>query len=312
MKRPFNFKMFEINLAKNQKGITKVAINPWNSEIVAISTWESTVELYSTTNGQNIQIFHFEAPQMDLTWVNKSTIASVGSDGHVNLNGQMIGSHKAPASSILYLSSLNVIASGSYDGTLKLWTIFPSSLQATINLPLKILSMTSLHSIIYCACQEKDIFSINPTTHKFNHLPPHVRYHIKQIISNEKSDSLIVSTYSGRIVVLYPEEGDNRETIVFKAHEKKESNSTTVYPVNATVINPITGELVSGGSEGMIYVFNIETKRKIKNISNHPCQTGISSLSYSSDASKLAIAVSYGWEMGNIPHAQPQLFILSS
>ena len=300
--------MINVKLDNPNAGITKIMINPWNSEQIAISTWESNVEIYSTITGKLIQKFKFQAPQMDITYCTQAIIASVGADGHVNLNGQEIGRHNAPASCVSYLPSQGLIATGSLDGVLKLWRYTSSELYLTVELPMKIFCMTVLHSTIYCGCKEKDIFSINPLDGSYKHLPSYVKYHIRKLSSCEKTDSLIITTYSGRILVAYPE--DNRDFISFHAHEKKEKNMLTLYPVNAAIVSPLTGQLFSGGSDGMVSVWNIETKSKIRVLDGQPAPTGIASLSFSTDGSKLAVAYSYGWEMGDIEHPPDRVLIV--
>ena len=261
--------MIDVHLDNPKNGITKIMINPWNSEQMAISTWGSTVELYSTIHGTLIQKYNFQSPQMDITYCTQGIIASVGADGLIHLNGQEIGRHNAPISCISYLPSHHLIATGSLDGILKLWRFPSSELYMTIELPMKIFCMTTLNSIIYCGCKEKDIFSIDPSNGTFKQLPSYAKYHIRKLSSCEKTDSLIISTYSGRIIVVYPKEGDKRNFISFHAHEKKEKNLITLFPVNATIVNPLTGQLFSGGSDGMVSVWNVETKTKMRVFSQH-------------------------------------------
>ena len=97
-------------------GISSIKINPHNSNILAISTWNGFVDIYDIRSSNRKDRTNLKCPQLALQWISDSNIASAGADGIIYVNGVQIGFHDAPISSLCLSETNHILASGSYDG----------------------------------------------------------------------------------------------------------------------------------------------------------------------------------------------------
>lgn len=68
-----------------------------------------------------------------------------------------------------------------------------------------------------------------------------------------------------------------------------------------------TGAFATGGSDAFISIWDIPSKKRIKQFSKYP--SSIAALSFNCDGSQLAIASSYCFEEGEKDHAPDSIFI---
>ena len=92
-----------------------------------------------------------------------------------------------------------------------------------------------------------------------------------------------------------------------------EASQKIVYPVNALCFQPKTDYLATGGTDGVVYIWDVKKKRKLQSLMDDekgvPFGTSISSISFSNDGNTLAVAVSYCFENGPIEHEPDRLII---
>jgi WD40 repeat protein len=96
-------------------------LNPYYQEQVAISTWNYSARVYSTTNGNLTKEYNFSSPQLCIDLTNTSQVISGGADGCVSMNVVYLGMHNSPIFSLCFVEETGFIASGSFDVILKLW-----------------------------------------------------------------------------------------------------------------------------------------------------------------------------------------------
>ncbi|CAN0504267.1 unnamed protein product, partial [Ectocarpus sp. 12 AP-2014] len=89
----------------------------------------------------------------------------------------------------------------------------------------------------------------------------------------------------------------------FKCHRKGDQ----VFPVNAMAFHPVYGTFASGGCDKMVNIWDGKNKKRLWQSSAY--NTGISSLSFNHDGTRLAIASSYTFEQGAIAHPKDQIFV---
>lgn len=82
-----------------------------------------------------------------------------------------------------------------------------------------------------------------------------------------------------------------------------------VYPANAIAFHPLQGTFASGGSDGVVNVWDGRNQKKLAKLADYP--TSVSALSFNSNGSLLAVASSYVYEEGEEKmHEKPdQLFV---
>jgi WD40 repeat protein len=103
-------------------GISCCRFNPWNEDILAISTWDGTIECYNASDGRAIQSpTAVPCPQFAVEWLDRSRYASGGADGVLYINGIRADTHDSPISSLSFISAGSLLVSGSWDGAVKFW-----------------------------------------------------------------------------------------------------------------------------------------------------------------------------------------------
>lgn len=113
----------------------------------------------------------------------------------------------------------------------------------------------------------------------------------------------IKTSFAGRVAVEYIDSDPEiqKKKYAFKCHRIKEGpgGSELIYPVNSLVVHPVYGTMASGGSDGLVNIWDISNKKRMSQFKRQP--TTISSLDFSKDGKALAIAVSYLFEREDQP-----------
>lgn len=297
----------ECSLENSGKGISSSQFNPWNDEMIAITTWDGSVEYFDASSGFQSNYYSIEEPQLCLAWIDANSVVTGGARGTLSINGDEIGHHDKGVSCVSYVtdSESEIIVSGSWDGMLKCWDPKSNSLICDLNTKMKINCMTNAppQSII-CGCNENVILTYD--TRKLDVCQTRKRinsYQIRSIAANETF--LAIGFYEGRVSIESRELEE--ESFSFKAHIVKEEDGISyVYPVNALAFDPTTGYLATGGSNGVVIIWNIIDHSKVLELPKKT--TSVSSISYNKKG-YISTAISYCWEKGDIEPTDDYLYI---
>ena len=299
------FEPIECKLLSNN-GITQVNFNPFNDELLSISTWNKTLEIYNSNTGENITSYSFDSPQLCNIWVDINMCASGGADGIISINSVKLGSHNSSISSLNYISNSKTLISSSFNGLLKIWNIKTKKLINELKLDYKIYSIHLLpNNNILLNCSERILYSFNlENLNEFIISKSPLQYNTSCLATNK--NSIAIGSFEGRIAIEYIEE--KKRNYAFKAHYEIKEENRYIYPVTCLLFNPKNDYLATSGSDGKVLIWNLEQKRKVSEFG--PFHTSISSISFSSNGDKLAISISYGFEKGEIGLINDQLLIV--
>lgn len=302
-------------------GISCIQINPWNPGILLLSTWNGFIDIYDINSRALNERIRLNCPQLAVEWISANSYASGGADGIVYINGVQIGYHNSPISSLAFSAKNYILASGSYDGVVKFWNSRNNELITEFATNDKIYCMAAAPpNNIVCGCLESRVISLNCTTFKYEFVKTMTHdYHTRQIAACESA--IATSVVEGRIGIVDLKDPTNK--YAFKAHlseskgesgfQMSEASQKIVYPVNALCFQPKTDYLATGGTDGVVYIWDVKKKRKLQSLLDDekgvPFGTSISSISFSNDGNTLAVAVSYCFENGPIEHEPDRLII---
>lgn len=305
-------------------GISRIQINPWNPSILAISTWNGFIDIYNINSRSRAQRTNLKCPQLAVEWISANDYASGGADGIVYVNGVQIGFHDSPISSLAFSVKNHILASGSYDGVVKFWNPKTSELIFEFTTDDKIFCMAAAApNNIVCGCLESRVISLDCITFKDELVKTMTHgYNTRQITACESA--IATSVVQGRIAIVNLNDQANK--YAFKAHlsepkgesalQMSEISPKCVYPVNALCFQPGTDFLASGGTDGVVHIWDIKKKRKLQTLMDEengiPFNTSISSISFSNNGDTLAVAVSYCFENGPVQHAPDRLIIYTN
>ena len=303
---------FEIPL-RNVDGISCIKTNPWRNSLLAISTWNELVNIYDIQRREIIESREIRCPQLAVEWISEGDYASGGADGIVYINGVQIGYHNAAISGMAFCESRHILATSSYDGFVKFWNTRTKSFITDFDTRDKVFSIAYVPTNFFvCGCTENRMIMLNIDTHESNVYNTLTHgYNTRYICSCETM--IAVSVAQGRITIINPK--DTSKKYAFKAHIDEKSDSKIVYPINAMCFQPKTNYLATGGTDAIIYIWDVINKCKIDTLfdeNGDHFQTSISSLSFTRDGHYLVAAISYCFEQGSIDHAPDRIVVYES
>jgi len=115
----------------------------------------------------------------------------------------------------------------------------------------------------------------------------------------------VVGSTEGRVAVEYlaEDEGGQSRKYAFKCHRQGD----LVFPVNALAFHPVYGTFASGGADGVVNIWDGENRKRLSQFHQYP--TSVADVCFSHDGGLLAIAASYTFERGQVPHPADNVYI---
>ncbi|KAK1080626.1 hypothetical protein LTR33_005383 [Friedmanniomyces endolithicus] len=254
----------------------------------------------------------------------------------INLESQeqtVLSTHEAACNKVAYSREQGIVLSTSWDST---FHVYNTSTNQFLRVPLPAkpfaLGLTATRAII--AMAERKIFvydlqalrmlvdqagrSANGTgpNHDVTEIVPwqqresSLKFMTRAIACMPDGEGFATSSIEGRVGVEWLEAGEQGKTYAFKCHrqtttaavgigedeEEEQKEVDVVYPVNALAFHPLHGTFATGGGDGVVCVWDAQTKRWVR---QYPRLAAcVAALDFSSDGRFLAIGVSPGFEDG--------------
>eukprot|EP01040_Poterioochromonas_malhamensis_P021812 gene21812-26401_t len=157
---------------------------------------------------------------------------------------QNIGSHDAPIKSIKYLPDRNVVVTGSWDKTLRVWDMRQPNPVAKIQLSDRVYAMDAKGqaAVVGTADRMVHVFDMNSGSLVVSYKSP-LQYQTRTISIFTDTQGYAIGCIEGRIALEYFDEAQNKgktttqttrtnpKSFAFKCH--RDSTSNSVYPINA-------------------------------------------------------------------------------
>ncbi|KAJ1972051.1 mitotic spindle checkpoint protein Bub3, partial [Dimargaris verticillata] len=93
----------------------------------------------------------------------------------------------------------------------------------------------------------------------------------------------------------------------FKCHRQVVQSVDVVYPVNAVAFHPIHGTFATGGSDGVVNIWDGLNKKRLRQYAKYP--SSIASLAFSANGQWLAVASSYTFDEGEKERAPEAIYL---
>ena len=286
--------------------VQRVRFGQVDSQHLLTASWDSTVRLYDVVANQlRLQYLH-EGPVFDVTFQGNNVCWSAGADKKVkkfDFQTQVditVGQHSEPVRSIEFIPDVNLIASGSWDASLKLWDprLSDASNQSCVakhELADKVYSMSVCGNKLIVALAGRRVAIWDLRNMTCVQRESQLKYQTRCVEAFADQRGYVVSSIEGRVAVEYldPSPEIQRQRYAFKAHRNKDpaTGLEFVYPVNAVSFHRKFNTFATGGSDGHVSIWDGKNKKRLVQFHRYP--TSISSLSFSPDGSTLAIACSY-------------------
>ncbi|XP_070541282.1 mitotic checkpoint protein BUB3-like [Ptychodera flava] len=298
-------------------GISAVKFGPNTSQFLLVSSWDSTVRLYDiSANIMRTKYTHSD-PVLDCCFHDQTHTYSGGLDHNlkmfdINSNTETtVGNHDAPIRCVEFCPEVNVIVTGSWDQTVKLWDPRTPCNAGSFSQPDKVytLAVCGDRLVVGTAGRKVLVWDLRNMGYVQQRRESSLKYQTRCIRCFPNKQGYVLSSIEGRVAVEYldPSPEVQKKKYAFKCHRLKVDGVERIYPVNAISFHSSHNTFASGGSDGFVNIWDGFNKKRLCQFHRYP--TSISSLSFSHDGSVLAIASSYMYEQGEQEHPEDAVYI---
>lgn len=286
-----------------EDGVTSVAFSRKSSNLLACTSWDSTLRVFDSASDKLIQCFNLGHPVMDCCWNADDSKIYVGClDGSVSScdlrdgSHQQIGSHKNAAKCVRLFSngSCNLLFSGGWDGQIVAWDLSSNSMISQKNVddsaPIKVLTMDcSLTSLVVGLSDRRilifdlrTLVSAEPNIISTIFTNPQIREsslahqtrcvccfpdQLSPADQRYESAGFATSSIEARVAIdfLSPTEASQARKFAFKAHRQQNASTgkTVLYPINALAFHPVHGTFATGGCDGVVSLWDKVAKKRL-------------------------------------------------
>ncbi|KAJ0015691.1 hypothetical protein NQD34_013981, partial [Periophthalmus magnuspinnatus] len=312
---------YKLNQAP-EDGVSAVKFSPSAAQFLLVSSWDCSVRLYDVTGNTVRMKYQHSAPVLDCAFYDPTHSWSGGLDAQLKMHDlntdqdTIVGSHDAAIRCVEYCPEVNVMVTGSWDRSVRLWDPRTPCNAGTFTQPEKVytLSVAGDRLIVGTAGRRVLVWDLRNMGYVQQRRESSLKYQTRCIRAFPNKQGYVLSSIEGRVAVEYldPSLEVQKKKYAFKCHRLKEEGIENVYPVNAISfhnrsVNKSSCDCSSGASDGSVNIWDPFNKKRLCQFHRYP--TSIASLAFNNDGTLLAIAASYMYEKGDISHPEDAIFI---
>lgn len=300
---------FKLNSPPND-GISAVKFGPNSSQFLLVSSWDTSVRLYDVTSNTMRMKYSHPTPVLDCCFYDAVHSYSGGLDQVVKVydfnasSETIVGKHDAAVRAVEYCPDVNVVITGSWDQTVKMWDPRTPCSAGTFSQPDKVytLAVCGDKLVVGTAGRRVLVWDLRNMGYVQQRRESSLKYQTRCIRCFPNKQGYVLSSIEGRVAVEYldPSPEVQKKKYAFKCHRLKD-NATgieSIYPVNAISFHSAYNTFATGGSDGFVNIWDGFNKKRLCQFHRYP--TSIASLGFSHDGSVLAIASSYMYEQDEL------------
>ncbi|KAK9456443.1 WD40-repeat-containing domain protein [Dipodascopsis uninucleata] len=299
-----------------EDSISDLSFSP-QAEFLAVSSWDKKVRIYElAANGdsQGKTLYEHQGPVLSVHWSKDGTkVVSGGADKAGRLldmnTGQssQIAVHDAAIKSVRFVDAGNsgqqIVATGSWDKTLKYWDLRSPNPIGTVQLPERVYTMDVQQQLLVVGTAERHICIVdlsNPVT-IFKKMQSQLKLQTRVITCYPTGNGFAVGSIEGRCSFQYVDDKDQtRWGFSFRCHRDNATTGarteTNVYSVNAINFHPQFGTFSTAGSDGSFHFWDKDSKHRLKGYGS--LGASIPATAFNRNGTIFAYALSYDWSKG--------------
>lgn len=282
-------------------GVSAVKFGQNSNQFLLASSWDCSVRLYDVSNNTFRLKYTHQAPVLDCSFQDAVHAWSGGLDRQVKVfdfnssTESVVGTHDSAVRCIEFCPEVNVVITGSWDQTVKLWDPRTPCSAGSFNQPDRVYTMAVCGDklIVGTAGRRVLVWDLRNMGYVQQRRESSLKYQTRCIRCFPNKQGYVLSSIEGRVAVEYldPSSEVQKKKYAFKCHRSKEANGVEyIYPVNAISFHNAYNTFATGGSDGLVSIWDGFNKKRLCQFHKYP--TCISSLSFSPDGTILAIASS--------------------
>ncbi|KAI8093316.1 WD40-repeat-containing domain protein [Halteromyces radiatus] len=277
------------------------------ADYLAASSWDNQVRIYEIQpSGQSIPkaSYAHEAPVLCVTWSKDGTkVVSGGADKAGRMydiaTGQttQIAGHDEAIKSVLFLDQgQQILATGSWDKTVKYWDLRSPQPIGTVVLPERVYSMDSRQQLMVVGTADRHVvlFDLNNPTTIFKQTISPLKWQTRSVACFIDGSGYAIGSIEGRVGIQYIDDNEQARNFSFKCHR---DDSKNIYSVNDISFHPTYGTFSTCGSDGTIVFWDKDSKQRLKTFPN--MNGTISATTFNRTGNIFAYAISYDWSKGH-------------
>ncbi|XP_020906748.1 mitotic checkpoint protein BUB3 [Exaiptasia diaphana] len=298
-------------------GISAVKFSPTSVNFLLVSSWDSGVRLYDVQENTMRLKYNHTSAVLDCCFQDGVHSYSGGLDKTLKMydfnatQEQIVGMHEGAIRCVEYCQPLNLIITGSWDKSIKLWDPRQKQCTGTYAQPEMVYSMglADERLVVGTAGRRVMVWDLRNMSYVQQRRESSLKYQTRCIRCFPNKQGYVLSSIEGRVAVEFfdPSPEVQKKKYAFKCHRIKEKDIELIYPVNAIAFHNVHNTFATGGSDGFVNIWDGFNKKRLCQFHRYP--TSISSLSFSHDGGLLAIASSYMYEEDEKDHPPDAVYI---
>ncbi|KAK9473835.1 WD40-repeat-containing domain protein [Dipodascopsis tothii] len=301
-----------------EDSISDMSFSP-TADFLAVASWDKKVRIYEVSpNGdsQGKAMYEHQGPVLSVHWSKDGTkLVSGGCDKAARLydlqTGQatQIAAHDAAIKGVRFVDAGNsgsqMVATGSWDKTLRYWDLRSPTPVSTVQLPERVYAMDAAQKLLVVGTAERHlcVFDLNNPGTIFKTMQSQLKWQMRTIACLPTGNGFAVGSVEGRCAIQYVEDRDQAKFgFSFKCHRDPSNpvprSEVKVSALNAIVFHPQYGTFCTVGSDGTFHFWDKDTKHRLK-FHSVPMNPTISSAAFNRTGSIFAYALSYDWSKGH-------------
>ena len=189
----------------------------------------------------------------------------------------VLGEHEDAIKSVVAYTPKGLIITGSWDKTIKGWTINAPHSSFTTTVSDKVYAMATAEHFLAVGTADKNVsvFDVRKIGQPFVIRNSGFSYHIRSIAWLPTNEGYAVAYSEGRVAVEFVT--SSKKAFSFKCHRIIQNppqpglpGSTIVYPINSLAVHPKYGSLATGGSDSTVCLWDVSSKKRISKV-QLPC-----------------------------------------